>query len=220
MAMLTLSVIAGDVNAQGYGLLIERGAGVNFGGASQENVNQFGGGAGYVVNRYVELGVAAGRSMDDAAKVNATAVGPFVGFYPVRMSPSFPVSVRLGAGYNRLLFGGETVDALGNLPPEMGGPMEMSGSKIAGSGSLFLGLPISSTLYFVPLGEFGYEHTEIDMKNSAGTATDNQNTTYVTAGASLVVMASPSTRFALTPAVTFRDGDRQFGISAMMVLPQ
>jgi hypothetical protein len=215
MAVLALTIAVSDANAQGYGLLAERGLGANVGGASQENVNQFGGAAGYVFNQYVEAGISAGMAMNDDAQVNATAFGPFVGFYPVRMSPSFPVSVRLGTSYNWQLYSG---DGLENIPEEFGGPMEMDGNSLTGSGALFLGIPVSSSIYLVPMGEFGYVRTSLNVENSIGTASTEDNDTYITTGAALIVM-TPSTRLALTPAVTFRNGTRQFGLSAMVVLP-
>lgn len=213
IAVLVLSIAVGEAKAQ-FGLLTERGAGASLGFASQENVTQLGFNAGYVVHPMFEVGLGASHSQDDESQLNATGVGPFVGFYPVRMSASMPVSVRLGAGYSHHSFGGEGAEALEALG------VSMSGNSLLGSGALFLGVPIQPTLYLVPLVEAGYVHTNLRLESSGASDTDSDNTTYVTVGGSLIVAASPSTRLAFTPTITFNEGTSTFGLSAMVVLPR
>lgn len=203
-------LVTGDAFAQG--LYVEKGFGVTGGYSSEDDVTVLSGDLGYSVNRNYEFGFRITRAANDKADLNALALSPRVTVYPLKQSESNPVTLGFSGSYSLISFSGGIVDDIKDL----GGKVSGSGFTMGGLlAHTFVVVPSTSV---VPFAEMEFVSSTVKGERAGFSEYETVDNTVFTFGISLTIEAGEKSIFALTPMVSFSNGETSFGFGAGLLI--
>ena len=220
LTLLFLTLSGRIAAAQTTGMFIDKGIGAGLGVSSNDNATQIMLEGSYAFNPMVEAGIGLARAEYDGENMAATGFGPFLGLYPLRQNEETPVSIRVGLGYTYQTLSGDAIDQLEDL----GLDVDVTGNTILLNGAVFHRLAAGPSLDIIPVAEVGYVRQQTSIRASgfgnSGSDSDSESNTYFSIGGVFAFPASPTSIIAVTPAITFSNGESSLSLRLSMAFPQ
>lgn len=176
----------------------ESGFGVGSNLALNKDATGVSGSLSYTFNGTISVGGQLGVSTADEGDLSALGIGPYFVFYPLKYTSELPLSIAIAGGYTFTNYSSKILDQF---------KIDMTGSTLGLSGSLFAHLGISDKIQIIPGLSYEYDIVKVKMSDNYGNSIDDdENFSYLSLSFDIGIKASQKLNVLFGPSVTFGVG--------------
>jgi hypothetical protein len=180
---------------------------------SNSEASGFYGGLGYSFSGNFDIGFSVGRYGYDNSfydeNLSAIALSPYFNFLPVKQSGQIPVSISLGAAFERSTFSSDILDLA---------DLDMTGDYFSFGSSLFTNITVSEAMIIQPGLGVTYITGVTKLKNPNESISETNNATLFSLRTSLIFNNSERNSFVMSPSVSFSEDLTSFGLSLSYII--